>query len=198
MAFTSFSSIQELATRFGIRFDREPFVRPVAGATLSPILQTELAYTLRRVPFEGSEVATREAIIYPVLRDVWKHYDEHLSLVSGKMLHYDNELRGEVDYAVCGISALGPLVPGPPYLLVGSHDALGGMIAAQKISANDRFTYYGLTSFGLGWRFGKLEALRFTKDPRVFGFEDLDTLAGALHFVFAACRDQLLLPPAPP
>ena len=77
----------------------------------------------------------------------------------------------------------------------GWNQALGGMIAARKLDGDSGRTFFGLTTNGLGWTFGKLEGSTFTIDPQVFGVRDTAELLGALHFMFAACRDQLL-PPA--
>ena len=205
MAFAQFTSIEQIAARYGIEYGREAFLRPVAGATLSPTLREELDYSLRMVPFQRSEMLAREAVIYPILRDVAKHYSDHLTLFSGEPVNADADLRGEVDYVVCRRSPLGPLMPDRPYLMVGEAkrddssggwaQAFGGMLAARILNDDTRLTYYGLTTTAQSWRFGRLTGNRFVQDPRVFGITD-DLLAGALHFVFSACRDQLLQPPA--
>ena len=113
----------------------------------------------------------------------------------------DADLRGEVDYLVCRRSPLGPLISDLPVLLVGEakkdettggwNQALGGMIAARKLDGESTRTFFGMTTNGLTWAFGKLEATTFTLDPKVFNVRDTSDLFGALHFVFAGCRDQL-------
>lgn len=205
MAATRFASIEVIAITYGITFHREPFVVPIAGVSFGQNFRQELDLTLREVPFQRSESHTREAMIYPILREAWKSFRSDLTLLSHEMIAADDELRGEVDYAVCRRSPLGPLVSDKPYLLVGELmfddsksswcQALGGMLAAQKIDGDPHRTFFGLTTTGLGWRFGKLEGSVFTQDPKVYGIGNLDKLAGALHFVFAACRDQLRTDP---
>lgn len=204
MAFTNFTSIDELAKKYGITYRREQFVAPVAGVAFGEAYRQELDLTLSEVPFQRSESFTCETLIYPTLREVWKSYRADLTLLSHEPLVADADLRGEVDYIVCKRSPLGPLISDLPYLLVGEakkddttsgwNQALGGMIAAQKLDGNSTRTFYGLTTNGLAWSFGKLQASAFTQDPKIFNVRDTDELAGALHFLFAACRDQLRSP----
>ncbi len=102
---------------------------------------------------------------------------------------------------------LGPLVPGKPLLLVGEAkrsdldagwgQALAGMLAARKLDGDSEQVFHDISTTGRVWAFGRLVGNTFTEDPRPFGVDDSGQLAGALHFVFAACRDQLsTLPPA--
>lgn len=204
MAFTSFTRIDELAKKYGITFRRERFVEPVAGVSPGAGYAEELDLTLSDVPFQRSESFTCEALIYPTLREVWKADRGSLTLLSHEPLAADADLRGEVDYLVCRRSPLGPLISDLPVLLVGEakkdettagwNQALGGMIAARKPDGDSACIFFGLTTNGLTWAFGKLEETTFTLDPKVFNVGDTDDLFGALHFVVAACRDQLLAP----
>lgn len=208
MAFTSFTSIDEIAKKYAITFRREGFVAPVPGVTAGAAYLDELELTLREVPFQRSESFTCEALIYPTLREVWKAYRADLTLLSHEPLAADADLRGEVDYIVCRRSPLGPLIADLPVLLVGEakkdettagwNQALGGMVAARKLDGDSARTFFGLTTNGLTWAFGKLEGATFTIDPKVYSVRDTAALFGALHFVFAACRDQLPAPPGPP
>ncbi len=204
MAFTSFTSVDQLLEKYGLTQRREPFVSPLAGVSLSPSTRADLTLDINTYPFDRSEIAARETLIFPVLRDVWRHYREHLTMLSGEPLIGDADLRGELDYIVCRRSPHGPYTPDQPFLLVGEakrddstvgwNQALGGMLAAQ-LHGGPAFIYYGLATTGTVWRFGKLADTTFTLDPFPYTLSDLDRLAGALHFVFAACRDQVLLKP---
>ena len=204
MSFTNFTSIDALATKYGITFRRESFVVPVKGVTFGPGYRKELDLTLSDVPFQRSESYTCEAIIYPTLREVWKAFRADLTLLSHESIVADDDLRGEVDYLVCKRSALGPLIADRPYLRVGEakkddtssgwNQALGGMIAARILDGDSGRTFFGLTTNGLAWSFGKLTRDVFTQDPKIYNVQDTHELAGALHFVFAACRDQIHRP----
>lgn len=208
MAFTSFTSIDQLLEKYGLTQRREPFVQPTPGRAFSTAAREQIAFSLDAYSYERSEIAARETLIFPILQDVWRHYRDHLTMLSGEPVEADADLRGEVDYVVCRRSPHGPYSPDQPYLLVGEakrddatvgwNQALGGMIAAQQLGGPE-FTYFGLTTTGTIWRVGRLVGRVFTRDTRPFTIGELDDLAGALHFVFAACRDQVLSqPPAAP
>jgi hypothetical protein len=205
MAFSAFSSLEDVVTKYAITYRRQPFVIPAAGPPFSDGYLAELAYTLESVPFQRSEGFVCEALIYPTLRDISKHYRDHLTLLSHEAVAADADLRGELDYVVTKRSPLGPLVPGKPHLLVGEAtrsdldagwgQALAGMMAARKLDGDGERVFHGISTTGRVWAFGKLEGTTFTEDPRPFGVEDVAQLAGALHFAFAACRDQVLATP---
>jgi hypothetical protein len=202
MAFADFTSIEELAIKYSITYQREQFVVPVAGVSFGASYREELELTLSDVPFQRSESFTCETLIYPTLREVWKVYRADLTLLSHEPINADNDLRGEIDYVVCKRSALGPLIADRPYLLIGEakkddttsgwNQALGGMIAARKLDQDSKRTFFGLTTNGLAWSFGKLTENVFTQDPKIYSVRASDELAGALHFVFAACREQIV------
>ncbi len=206
MAFSSFGSLEDVLTKYGISYRREPFVVPADGPPFSDSYKAELLYTLESVPFQRSESFACEALIYPTLRDISKHYRDHLTLLSHEAVNADADLRGELDYVVCRRSPLGPLVPGKPYLMVGEAkrsdldagwgQALAGMIAARKLDGDSERVFHGISTTGRVWAFGRLVGDTFTEDPRPFGVDDVAQLAGALHFAFAACRDQLAADPA--
>jgi hypothetical protein len=69
------------------------------------------------------------------------------------------------------------------------------MIAARKLDGDTKRVFHGISTTGRVWAFGRLVGTTFTEDPRPFGVDDVAQLAGALHFVFAACRDQVLAAP---
>ena len=54
MPFASYPSVADVARPFRIHFRRENFVRPLP-APLSDYFRAELDFTLREVPFDGSE-----------------------------------------------------------------------------------------------------------------------------------------------
>ena len=204
MAFSAFGTLEDVVTKYGIGYRREAFVTPAAGPPFTDSYLSELAYTLESVPFQRSEGFVCEALIYPTLRDISKHYRDHLTLLSHEAVAADAELRGELDYVVTARSPLGPLVPGKPLLLVGEAkrsdldagwgQALAGMIAARKLDGDTPRTFHGISTTGRVWGFGRLIGGTFTEDPRPFGVDDPARLAAALHFMFTACRDQLLTP----
>lgn len=207
MAFSAFTSLDDVLRKYQIRQVREEVVRLGSSPPPTEHYLAELRYTLSAVPFQRSEEFACEALIYPTLREVCKHYADHLTLFSHEPVEADAELRGALDYLVCKRSPFGPFTPDLPVLLVGEAkrddlqkgwaQALAGMIAARRLdpTAEGR-VLYGLSTTGSAWAFGRLEGDVFTQDPTAFNVKHPDELFGALHFVFAACRDQVQANPA--
>jgi len=81
MPFANYQSVADVARPFRIHFRRENFVWPLS-APLSDYFRSELDFTLREVPFDDSESAACETLIYPFLREVWRAYLEALTLWS--------------------------------------------------------------------------------------------------------------------
>ncbi len=79
MPFTSYASVADVSRRHLIRWRRESFV-DTAELALSDHFRPELAFTLNEVPFDVSEAAARETLIYPILREVWKPFVKVLTL----------------------------------------------------------------------------------------------------------------------
>lgn len=204
MSFNSFTSVDEVVHKYSIHYRRANFVTPVPNPPLSDSFRAELAFTLSEVPFFRSEGFVCEALIYPVLREAWRHYRDALTILSHEPLDVDADLKGEVDYIICRRSPFGPLIADRPILLAGEAkrddfnrgwaQALAAMVAAQKREGND-YVYYGLSTNGRGWEFGQLAGDVFTQDNRTFTVGEPDHLFAALHDVLSKCRDQVLATP---
>ena len=200
MPFPNYQSAADVARPFRIHCRRDNFVTPLP-TPLSGHFRAELDFTLREVPFDGSEAAACETLIYPFLREVWRAYIETLTLWSHQSIAYDADLSGVPDYLVARRSPLGPFILDQPYLLVveakkddftrGWGQCLAAMLAAQKLNDIPEQTVYGITTNGQVWQFGQLHAEAFAQDPRSFTLEDVDHLGAALHFVFAQCHEQV-------
>jgi hypothetical protein len=205
MPFVNYQSAADVARAYHITFQREPFVGEVR-IPLSDTFLSDLAFTLREIPFTHSEAAVSETLIFPMLRDVWRHYYDTLTLWSHQPIAYDTDLSGIPDYLVARRSPLGPFVLDQPYLLImeakrddferGWGQCLAAMVASQKLNNLPQQTIYGITTNGRAWEFGQLQNDQFTHDPRPFSLQNLDALAAALHFVFSTCRDQVMRLPA--
>jgi len=199
MPFTAYTSITDVAHRHSIRCQRAGFLEPVA-ATLSEHFRSELEFTLDEVPYDGSESAACETLIYPLLREVWKPYWRELTLWSHESIRHDDDLCGVPDYIVARRSPLGSIIFDIPYLLVveakrenfsvGWGQCLAAMRAAQKINGQLGETLFGITTTGKSWEFGLLRGDDFTQENQTFSMRDLDDLAAAIHFIMLQCRDQ--------
>ncbi len=200
MPFANYRSVADVARQYQIHVRRGNFVMPLP-ASLSDHFRAELEFTLREVPFDGSEAAACETLIYPFLREVWRAYLEVLTLWSHQPLTYDADLSGVPDYLAARRSPLGPFIFDQPCLLVveakkddfthGWGQCLAAMLAAQKLNDSPGHSVHGITTNGQVWQFGRLDDDVFTQDPRSFTLEDVDHLGAALRFVFARCSDAL-------
>jgi hypothetical protein len=203
MPFASYTSISDVAHAYQITVRLEDFIVPLERP-VSEYLRSELAFAQAYVGFaDGSEFAVCENLIYPVLKEVWKSYTDHLILWSHIPLNYDEDLSGTPDYVLCRRSPLGPWVlDNQPCLLVmeakkddfarGWGQCLAAMLAAQKRNAWSEQTLFGITTNGHVWEFGKLHAATFTQDLRRFPLHELDELCAAVNYLFEQCRQQVV------
>ncbi len=109
-----------------------------------------------------SEAAISEFLIAPILREIWKHYDDVLLLCSHVALTVGEEFDGYPDYLFTKRTALG-LVRDKPYVLVVEakkddfegdwRQCLAAMLAAQKINGNEQVILQGAVSNGEVWQF---------------------------------------------
>lgn len=201
MAFGAYKSIQEPAKKYQITVLIEPFIQPLPIA-IDERFQQELTYVLQHVDVKMSESAISEFLIAPILKEIWKHYDDSLLIWSHVALNVGEEFEGYPDYLFTKRSSLG-MVREKPYVLVveakkddfegGWGQCLAGMIAAQTINDNEQLILQGSVSNGDIWQFGKLQAKQFVRDPRSFTVSDLPNLFAALNDIFERAKQQTQL-----
>lgn len=206
MAFTSYTSVADVARKHQIRLQRQTFVTPVVFPVNAHFLN-ELNFTLQEVAYSRSEAAASETLIYPILREVWKPYRDKLTLWSHEPLEYDEDLSGVPDYVVAQRSPLGAFVPDQPFLLIveakrddferGWGQCLAAMVAAQRLNVVPEQTVYGVATNGRAWECGRLRGDLYEQDPGAWVVGNVDALLAALHYLIVQCRDQVnLLTPA--
>lgn len=201
MAFGSYKSIEEVAKKYQITVAVDTFIE-LLPITVTDYFQQELTYVLKHLDVKMSEAAISEFLIAPILKEIWKHYDEILLLWSHVALNVGEEFEGFPDYLFTKRTPLG-LVRDKPYLLVveakkddfdgGWGQCLAAMLAAQTINGNEQITLQGMVSNGEVWQFGKLQGRDFVRDPRPFTISDLPVLFAALHAVFETAKQQAQL-----
>jgi hypothetical protein len=199
MPFSTYSTLGAALKAFQIARNAQQFVE-VVPFTVSDYLRAELGFMEERVNYTVSEFAICENLIYPILKEVWKHYPM-FQLWSHVGIRWNDDLSGTPDYFLAPRSPLGtPVVEKPLVLVVeakkddfdwGWGQCLAGMVAAQKLNNWPEQTFYGITTNGRWWQFARLEGARFTQDPRVFDWIQLDHLCAAVNFMFDQCRKQL-------
>ncbi len=193
MGFQDFKSIAEVQARYQIIYQEEDFVLPLA---LEPSLtfREEYEFSLEHLDVLVSEAARCENIIYPVVRDVYKHYADLLALWSHKGITYDSNLAGIPDYIISSRSALGKTVLEKPLLIIveakksdfeqGWGQCLAAMVAAQKMNGQSQLPVYGIVTDGQLWQFGRLVEQQFTLNKASVASSDLAKLFSSLNHLF--------------
>ncbi|MCI0387540.1 MAG: hypothetical protein MOB07_02050 [Acidobacteria bacterium] len=107
LAFGSYKNIEEAAKKHQISVAVEPYIQPLPIA-IDEHFQRELAYVLQQLDVKMSEASISEFLIAPILKEIWKHYDDSLSLWSHVSLSVGAEFEGYPDYLFTRRSPLCP------------------------------------------------------------------------------------------
>lgn len=193
MAFSEYKDVGQVQIEFNIKLEDEDFV--FANSVDPPeLFRQEFEFTLENLPVFTSEGARTEAVIFPILREVYKNYNDKFILWIQKSFAYDAKLNGTPDYLIATKSPLGKTVLAKPLLgvveakkndfEVGWAQCLAELVAIQKINADDETPIFGIVTDGERWQFGKFEKNLLTRHASSFVIDDLPKLFGALHFIF--------------
>jgi hypothetical protein len=168
----------------------------------SDYFKSELRLTLEEVPYNISEFAICETLVYPTLREVWKDYRKYLSIWSRALVKLNLKIKGYPDYLIAKRSKLSPVIFGRPYMAVveAKLDDFEGawgqclyeMWAMQQLNPQNTMPIYGITTSGLIWQFGKLENGIFTQYETKFTIEEIDRLFSALKTFFEHCKNTMI------
>lgn len=199
-SFSTFKTLEDALTHFQIVSKMDNILFAEKECVIAPYLAEELAYTMRETAYNVSEAAICEAIIYPILREVWKQFSETLFLWSHRSLSKKAKNSGIPDYIIAKRSPLGKNVMDMPMLVMieakkddfdeGWGQCVAQMHLAQQLS-NHEFTIYGIVSNGDVWQFGHLENNVLTQNLNYLNVSDLQKLCNTLYFVFEMCEKQL-------
>jgi type IV secretory pathway VirB2 component (pilin) len=192
MAFTDFKSIQQVQKTFQIKYTEEDYI-DYDEIEPSQTFWEEFTFSQQNLDIFSSEASRCENVIYPILRDVYKHYVEKYSLWSHKSMFYDQKLTGIPDYLISTKSELGKTILGIPILVVveakqnnfteGWGQCLAELVAAQKINQNDEISVHGIVTDGELWHFGKLQGNLFTKNRTVLAISEIKKIFGAVSYL---------------
>ena len=117
MAFSDFKTIPDVQQSFGIVHTRQDFLT-VESSEPSEHFLRDFEFKQQHIDVLASEGARCEAIIFPILLDVYKGYAEACALWIKKAITYNETLSGTPDYFVSTRSELGMLVVGSPLILM--------------------------------------------------------------------------------
>ena len=196
MAFSDFKTISEVLERFRIVYTENDFFEVGAPQSPSEHFLQDFAFCREHIDVFASEAARCEAIIFPILKEIYKGYADTYALWIQKPIVHDEMLSGTPDYLISTKSELGRPVVGTPLIILveakkndfeqGWGQCLAELVAAQKINDDPEFPVYGIVSDGTWWQFGRLVADAFTQNRTSFGVDNLPLLFGAVDAVFKA------------
>ena len=199
MPFSDFKTIPDVQERFKIRHVEVDFIKTEHTAGPSEQFLQELEFSREYIDVFASEGARCEAVIFPVLREVYKGYAEHYALWIKKAIFYDEILSGTPDYLISTRSELGIPVVGTPLIILveakkndfdqGWGQCIAEIISAQKINADADFPVYGIVSDGTLWQFGRLVGDAFTRNGTSVTMDKLPILFGAVDAIFKASTE---------
>src|SRR5262249_43966872 len=93
MAFSDYKNVSQIQQQFKIKYHEDNFVAPQEREP-SDIFKQEFAFSLENIDVFTSEGARAEAVIFPVLREVYKGYHDQFSLWIQRPIAYDAALSG--------------------------------------------------------------------------------------------------------
>lgn len=197
MSFSSYKSIDSVVKEFQITYTQSNFITEM-DFPIPDYFREDLEFVMREGAPECSEYAICENLIYPVLKEVWKHYAKNFILWSHKSLTYDENLSGFPEYVLAKKSPLGNVVFDQPYFIIveakqdnfetGWAQCMAEMIAAQKLNNKPDQALFGIASNGEVWQFGKLQRDIFLKNKKSYLIDDLDRLFAAINYIFQQCE----------
>ena len=202
MAYSKFTSINQLKTRFNIKtndeklFSFNEFVQP------SDWLLATLEKA-KRMRF-NTEKERSERLVSPVLTELNERNDFKITVYSGKELNVDpkNGLNGECDYILSWKTSM-EVIESPIFSLVeakkndmelGVAQCAAQMIAAQLFNANENKPIdkiYGCSSTGTEWRFLCLEGQKLTLDIDLYYINEPEKLLTVLQTIFDSIKSNI-------
>ena len=199
MSFSDFKAISEVQEKFGITYAMNDFVGGEETLKPSEHFLQEFEFCMQHINVFASETSRCEAVIFPILKEVYKGYTDRYALWSGKSIAYDETLRGTPDYLIATQSELGMSVVGKPLIILveakkndfeqGWGQCLAELIAAQKINGNPDTPVCGIVTDGTLWQFGRLTGDAFIQNRTNFTLDNLPVLFGAVNSVFKAVQE---------
>ena len=199
MAFSDFKTIPEVQEKFRITYAENDFFA-IEEPLICPSEQflKEFEFCRRYIDVFASEAARCEAIIFPILKEIYKPYADDYALWIKKAMSYDEILNGTPDYFISTRSELGMLSVGTPLIILveakkndfeqGWGQCLAELVAAQKINEDTDFPVYGIVTDATLWQFGQLVGDAFTQNRTNFSLDNLPILFGAVDSVFKATK----------
>jgi hypothetical protein len=200
MAFSDYKSLAQVQEEFQIRYQEANFVMPLP-IELSAQVAAEFDFNLTAMDAFSSEAARCELVIFPMLREIYKHYADQAALWVQKTFSVDDRLNGTPDYMLSRKSELGKTILGAPLLMLveakrndfeqGWGQCLAELIAADRLNQHSR-SVYGIVTDGNLWQFGRLNQQIFTKNLASYTISDREQLFCVLNGLLDLATQDLL------
>jgi hypothetical protein len=200
MSFNQFKSLPDVLKKYALVLEEIEW-QNFPKITVPEFLKQELEFTFNNVPYNASETAICENLIYPILKQAWKPYANTLAIWSQAPLNYNKELSGIPDYLIAKRSPLGRIVLDLPYIAVveakkddftASWGQCGAeMVAMQNINGDVNLPVYGIVSNGEIWEFAQLENQSFILYKQRFDIANLDSLFSVLTALLEFCKQRI-------
>ena len=116
MSFESYRSIAQVIEEFQITAIDRDFLEPFP-LEISEAFREDLAFSLQAFNVDDSEYSVCEAVIFPILKTIYRNYYDAFVLWSHKMLTYDSNLTGVPDYILASRSPLSKTIFKQPYFV---------------------------------------------------------------------------------
>jgi hypothetical protein len=197
MKFAYFKDVSEILEHFEYEVKNIEFINfnTIESVELPVSTWENIKFALANRGEADMEFYACEALIFPILRDVWKR-NQKLKLFSHIQIKYE-DLVLVPDYVVTPKDKIGLNKFKKPLLItveaknddfeLGWSDVYKQLIVARSLNANEEIPIYAIVSIGKAWEFGKLEGKIIYKHPNTVGINKPDELFGILDFIFADC-----------
>jgi len=172
MAYTSFMNLAQVIKKYHLLYQEiacefeELYQAPIT-------LHEEIQLNRTEIPYQNSEIAIGETILFPVLKAIWLGFKDKLTLWSHVALEVDTDLVGYPDYLLASKSEQGKIILGTPFLAVveakrddftaGWGQCAAEMYAIQLLNQKKDLEILGIVSNGDYWQFAFLKDTIFRK-----------------------------------
>ena len=197
MAFRTYQNLGEFAKAHNLKLTITTDRLPVVAMVAPEIFKEELTLTLQKLPFNISEAAICENLIYPILREVWKQFRDTFMVWSHQPISLNSELNGVPDYLFTRQSPLGSTILDSPYVAVveakrddftlGWAQCAIEMYTIQQLNQDTR-PVFGIVSNGRLWEFADLTDTTITYYVEGLTIREVDEIFGALTHVLETCK----------
>jgi hypothetical protein len=150
-------------------------------------------FDLEQIPYDVSEMAIREVLIFPILKLAWKPFSDYFTLWGHKAIEAD-DLSSVPDYIFAKKSELGRIIFEQPYVAVVEakmDDFTSGwaqcaleMLAIQKLNQGLDIPVFGIVTNGETWQFAKLEQAQFIEFKDSYSLRNISEIIAALSTMF--------------